>query len=507
MFRSCPALELSLTRLLPITRLQCPLMLSPSDSGQVHRWARHLHRFQRSPWIVYGAALGAILLATLIRWAMGGFVHDRIPFTTYYPAIMIATLLGGFWLGVLASLLSAIVAWWMFMPPIFEFSLNAAQATSLVTFVLVCFLLVGTVAVLNSAIDLLLAELEHRQKTQLALGQLHAVAETSQDAIITKDINGIITSWNKGAERVFGYEDHEVIGKPVSILIPLERHDEEPAILERIRRGQRIEHYETVRQRKDGTLIDISLSVSPLADARGVIVGASKIARDITEQKRAQARQELLLREMGHRVKNAFTVVNGIVGMSARYAKGQTLVRDIQARLAALARAHDLTRPGLPAVESKPAPTTARALIDAILAPYLDNSPSRHSNRLTVTGPDAQIQEQSVASLALVLYELATNAVKCGALSLPRGSVQINLSMPNGKFELEWKERGGPQLTETPRHEGFGTNLVRRVVTGQFAGEVFFDWDPEGLIVRLVAPSDRVIDIASVSPEVSATSA
>ena len=79
--------------------------------------------------------------------------------------------------------------------------------------------------------------------------------------------------------------------------------------------------------------------------------------------------------------------------------------------------------------------------------------------------------------------------------------------MPNGKFELEWKERGGPQLTETLRYEGFGTNLVRRVVTGQFAGEVSFDWDPEGLIVRLVAPSDRVIDIASVSPKVSATSA
>src|SRR5262249_54324920 len=178
----------------------------------------------------------------------------------------------------------------------------------------------------------------------------------------------------------------------------------EPAILERIRRGDRIEHYETVRQRKDGTLIDISLSVSPLADARGVIVGASKIARDITEQKRAQAQQELLLREMRHRVKNVFAIVNGIVGMSTRYAKGQTLARDVQARLAALARAHDLTRPGLLGIESQEAtPTTFRALIDAILAPYLDNSPSRHSQRLTVTGPDVQIHEQSVATLPLVL--------------------------------------------------------------------------------------------------------
>lgn len=217
---------------------------------------------------------------------MGGFVHDRIPFTTYYPAIVIATLLGGFWLGMAASLLSAVVAWWMFMPPAFSFEFDAAQLASLITFILVCLLLVGTVTALNSAIDLLLAEVEHRQKTQFALGQLHAVAETSEDAIVAKDLNGIITSWNKGAKRVFGYEADEVIGKSVSILIPPERHDEEPAILQRIRRGQRIEHYETVRQRKDGTLIDISLSVSPLADATGVIVGASKIARDITEQKR-----------------------------------------------------------------------------------------------------------------------------------------------------------------------------------------------------------------------------
>ena len=179
-----------------------------------------------------------------------------------------------------------------------------------------------------------------------------------------------------------------MIGKPVSMLIPPERHDEEPSILERLRRGQRTEHYETVRRRKDGTLIDISLSVSPLADAAGKIVGASKIARDITEQKRAQARQELLLREMSHRVKNVFTLVNGIVGMSARYAKGPTLARDIQARLAALARAHDLTSPSLLSLDAnKEAPTTVRALIDLIFAPYL----SPYRQRLRVNGPDPQI--------------------------------------------------------------------------------------------------------------------
>jgi PAS domain S-box-containing protein len=117
---------------------------------------------------------------------------------------------------------------------------------------------------------------------------LAAIVESSDDAIITKDLNGIITSWNNGAQRIFGYSAEEVIGKPVAILIPPERQNEEPGILARLRKGQRIDHYETVRQRKDGTLFDISLTVSPLRNAEGKIVGASKIARDITLQKRSQ---------------------------------------------------------------------------------------------------------------------------------------------------------------------------------------------------------------------------
>jgi PAS domain S-box-containing protein len=118
-----------------------------------------------------------------------------------------------------------------------------------------------------------------------------AIVESSDDAILSKDTNGIIRSWNKGAQRVFGYEAAEVIGQPVTILIPEGYKDEEPNILARIRRGERIDHYETVRQRKDGTLIQISLTVSPIKDAHGKVIGASKIARDITDQRRANELQ------------------------------------------------------------------------------------------------------------------------------------------------------------------------------------------------------------------------
>jgi len=123
---------------------------------------------------------------------------------------------------------------------------------------------------------------------ELATYWLSAVIESADDAIISKTLNGIITSWNSGAERIFGYEAREIIGKPVTLLIPPDHIDEEPEILRRIKAGERIEHYETVRVRKDGTLVDISLTVSPIKDATGTIIGASKIARDIGARKHAE---------------------------------------------------------------------------------------------------------------------------------------------------------------------------------------------------------------------------
>jgi len=129
----------------------------------------------------------------------------------------------------------------------------------------------------------------------IAQARLAAIVESSDDAIISKDLAGIITTWNGGAERMFGYTPAEAIGQPVTMLIPADRYNEEPGILQRIRRGERIDHYQTVRIRKDGSLVDISLSVFPITDAGGVVVGASKIARDITREKRAdEQRAELL---------------------------------------------------------------------------------------------------------------------------------------------------------------------------------------------------------------------
>lgn len=134
----------------------------------------------------------------------------------------------------------------------------------------------------------MLVDITERRQAELARARLAAIVESSDDAIISKDLNSIINSWNQGATRIFGYTQEEAIGRPVTMLIPPDRADEEAEILARIRRGEKIDHYETVRRRKDGVLIDVSLTVSPVKDAVGAIVGASKIARDITARKRAE---------------------------------------------------------------------------------------------------------------------------------------------------------------------------------------------------------------------------
>ena len=132
------------------------------------------------------------------------------------------------------------------------------------------------------------AQQRAQDEAEVTRSQLASIVESSEDAIVSKSLDGTIRTWNQSATRLFGYAPEEVIGRPVTILIPADHHDEEPVILARLSRGERIAHYETVRLRKDGTLVDVSLSVSPIRDASGRIVGGAKILRDISERKRAE---------------------------------------------------------------------------------------------------------------------------------------------------------------------------------------------------------------------------
>jgi len=339
----------------------------------------------------------------------------------------------------------------------------------------------------------MLVDVSDRREIERAAQRLSAIVESAEDAILAKDLNGVITDWNSGAERLFGYVADEVVGKPVTILIPPDRLDEEPEILRRIRRGERVEHFDTVRRRKDGSLIDIGLTISPIRNTAGQIVGASKVARDITERRRAQERRDLLLREMDHRIKNLFTLAGGIVTLSARSAETSAeLASAVRERLAALARAHDLTLSRVPGSERPAEPsTTLHALIRVITAPY-DDDQSEGRARFAITGPDAPVSGRALSGFALLLHEFATNAAKYGALSTPTGRIEVECSEGDGQFTLVWTERGGPTVQNHSKSEGFGSLLARLTVTNQLGGELSRDWRPEGLAIRLSVMRDRL---------------
>ena len=327
------------------------------------------------------------------------------------------------------------------------------------------------------------------QQSALATQRLGAIVESSEDAIVSKDLDGIIGTWNAGAERLFGYAAEEVIGRSISILIPPDRLDEEPEILARIRRGERVDHYDTVRRRKDGSLVEISLSVSPIKDAKGRVVGASKIARDITERKRAQEQQRLLLKEMNHRVKNLFTLAGGVVTLSTRSAQTpDDLAAAVRARLGALARAHELILPDLTEEgETADRDTTLHNLVRMIVSPHVESE-----ERVIVTGCDVPIGGSAVTGLALLLHEFATNAAKFGALSSPGGHIEVDCSVESAELRLTWAEHGGPALDGPAASEGFGSLLAQSVVTKQFAGQIARAWEPQGLILRLTLAMERL---------------
>jgi PAS domain S-box-containing protein len=333
-------------------------------------------------------------------------------------------------------------------------------------------------------LDLVLGPLGHARAEDIAQ-YLASIVESSDDAIISKDLNGTITSWNRGAERLFGYTAEEAVGKPITILIPPGRQDEESTILDRISRGQRVEHYETIRQRKHGSLIAISLTVSPIINAQGKIVGASKIARDITQRKQTQERQQFLIRELQHRTQNLFAVIQSVVNRTL--VEGHTIAdmkEVLSGRLDALAHAHAMLADA--AWEGAP----LKEIIKRTFAPF--------SKQLNMSGCDIIVNTAAAQQFALMIHELATNAVKYGALSVPDGRVSIECDIErtdgDGTFSFQWKETGGPPILLPPKRKGFGSVILLDGAK-QFGQHVALNYDPDGLRYDLRFPL-RTIEAA-----------
>ena len=311
------------------------------------------------------------------------------------------------------------------------------------------------------------------RESEQRLRWIGAVVESSDDAIVSKNLDGIITSWNKGAERLFNYTAEEAIGQSITMIIPQDRLDEERVILARIRRGERIDHFETVRQRKHGSLISISLTVSPVKNAEGKTVGASKIARDITEQKRNQEHISVLAREAEHRSKNVLSNVQAIVNLSQSDTP-EGLKSVIGGRIRAMSNVHSLF------AETRWTGAELSAIATQELAPYLDE----HGARVRMEGPETLLKPDVAQAVAVILHELATNASKYGALSGAKGQIKLTWSRTeDGQLTLRWTELAGPRVT-VPERQGFGSRLIQQTIS-QLGGKARFDWSSEGLVCEI----------------------
>ncbi|QKC82914.1 PAS domain S-box protein [Mesorhizobium sp. NZP2077] len=348
------------------------------------------------------------------------------------------------------------------------------------------------------------------KQTATADARLAAIVDSSFDAIISKDLTSIITSWNLAAERMFGYSAEEAVGQSILMLIPDHLKSEETEIISRVRAGDRVASYETTRKRKDGTLISVSLTVSPIKNAHGEIVGASKIARDISAAKESERRIRLLMREVNHRVKNQFAVILSMVReTSKRSSDPREFEELIRARIMALSRSHDLL------VTSEWAGASLFDLIQEHLKPF------GREEQILLSGPLLTLQSNAVQNLGMAFHELGTNSSKYGALGCEDGHVEITWTIESGaqdsgglgsaatstgaqsssvsggrEFQLLWTEtstpRAGDRFDDGVR-KGFGTVVLQRVAPQSLGGSAKLERSPGQLNWRLSAPLASII--------------
>jgi len=315
------------------------------------------------------------------------------------------------------------------------------------------------------------AILESRQR-------LEGIVNSAMDAIITIDEQQRVVLFNPSAERMFGCSAQDALGKSVSHFIPerfRDRHDEH------IRRFRKT----GVTNRRMGALGAISgLRASgeefPIeASISQVKIGdetlSTVILRDITERKTSEEARNLLAREVDHRAKNALAVAQAIVSLT-KAESIEEFAETIRGRMASLARAHSL----LSQSQWRGAPLGQ--LIHDELHPYAKES------QLTLTGEPVNCSASAVQSMSLLFHELATNAVKYGALGSETGHVDVSWKLGPGSLTVSWIESGGPPVTQ-PEREGFGTKLLKQVTGRQLDAQLHFDWNPSGLRVRIEFPS------------------
>jgi PAS domain S-box-containing protein len=245
-------------------------------------------------------------LALLLRLLLDQEWNERLPYVSFFLAVLAVAQFTGIGPSVLAVIAGFLLGDWFFIPP--RHSLIITDPISQFNTVFY-FVICGVVIFFSRRTRRALA---HERASAVAMAKLAAIIESSDDAIIGKTLDGKIESWNAGATNLYGYTEAEAVGQSIALLLPSGREEELTPLLERVRRGERILHFETTRRRKDGSLIEISLSISPVRNSLGEVVGASMIARDITARKKAERERERLLGELHSALRDVKTL-NGLL--------------------------------------------------------------------------------------------------------------------------------------------------------------------------------------------------
>ena len=309
-------------------------------------------------------------------------------------------------------------------------------------------------------------DITERKEAEKALLHYAALVESSDDAIIGKTLEGCITSWNKGAEGVFGYTRKEMLGKSISLLIPPDRKDEEPEILEKIKRGESVDHYETLRRRKDGKLIDISVTISPIRNPDGEIIGASKVARDITERKRLEKEileiSEREQRRIGHDLHDGLCQhLAGIELMS------QVLEKKLARRSkAAAARADDIAKNVREAIGHtrllarglSPVTLESEGLMSALQELALSTERIFRVTCRFDCNPPVRVGDYPAAThLFRLAQEAVSNAIKHGKAK----RILIRLKEERGRITLSVIDNGSGFPAQVPKSKGMGLRIMQ----------------------------------------------
>jgi PAS domain S-box-containing protein len=300
----------------------------------------------------------------------------------------------------------------------------------------------------------MLLDITDRKQREEATALLSAIVDSSDDAIVSKSLDGIIMTWNAGAQRLFGYTAEEAVGKPMLLIIPAERQHEEFEILAKLRRGERVDHFETERVRKDGSRLDISLTISPVRDGSGRIIGASKIARDITERKRVQEelrqadrRKSEFLAMLAHELRNPLSPIQNAVEILRRIGAGNSdlepLAEVLQRQVAHMVRLVedllDVSRISRGKIQVSPAPLELGPVIrHAVEATRPLAERKRHE--LTVELPGEPIYlHADAARIMQVIGNLLTNACK---YTEPGGSISLVVAREGSHAVIRVQDNG-----------------------------------------------------------------